>query len=652
QGRYSYYGYGNEQSIELGTCDSLQLWSLLDDAARIGLALVHRRPQLGEVRLLAGELVLDLTRAGDTSDEDGAHVLSVRLALDDGDATQLEPVAFMGRSGHGLVCVERYSEGELGERRISLVRLDHPVPERLRRMALDGVTIAIPAGELARFGAQLYPSLRHIARVVSSDGSFEPPRISPPALVLQVHHGDGHVTEAGWGWRYLVGDEVRLAPLATDPGELDIRDPAAERQVLAAAELLDAELARWGLVDDRGRPADRPVALTGLDTMRFATEALPRLSAVEGIEVEIAGEPAAYRDVSDALTIGVATAEIPGERDWFDLGVTISVEGRELPFADVFVALASGESRLLLDDGAHFSLLEPRLQSLRQLIDEARALSDAPRGELRISRWQASLWSELVALGVVTSQAHAWERQVQGLLSLERVADRDPPDGVRATLRPYQRDGFAWLAALWEHELGGILADDMGLGKTLQALALICHARASGERRPFLVVAPTSVVPGWVAEAARFAPGLRVAVVLETCARSGRAVAEIASSADVVVTTYTLFRLDAAGHRGVSWAGLMLDEAQHVKNHQAATHRCARCLDAPFKLAITGTPMENNLMELWAILSISAPGLFPDPSRFAQRWARPIERGGDRERLERLRRRIKPLVRRRTKEVV
>ncbi|MGH2875521.1 MAG: SWIM zinc finger family protein, partial [Solirubrobacteraceae bacterium] len=362
QGRYSYYGYGNEQSIELGTCDSLQLWSLLDGAARIGLVLVHRRPELGEVRLLAGELVLDLTRAGDTANEDGAHVLSVRLALDDGDATQLEPVAFMGRSGHGLVCVERYSEGELGERRISLVRLGHPVPERLRRMALDGVTIAIPAGELARFGAQLYPSLRHIARVVSSDGSFEPPRISPPALVLQVHHGDGHVTEAGWGWRYLVGDEVRLAPLATDPGELDIRDPAAERQVLAAAELLDAELARWGLVDDRGRPADRPVALTGLDTMRFATEALPRLSAVEGIEVEIAGEPAAYRDVSDALTIGVATAEIPGERDWFDLGVTISVEGRELPFADVFVALASGESRLLLDDGAHFSLLEPRLQ--------------------------------------------------------------------------------------------------------------------------------------------------------------------------------------------------------------------------------------------------------------------------------------------------
>ncbi len=192
----------------------------------------------------------------------------------------------------------------------------------------------------------------------------------------------------------------------------------------------------------------------------------------------------------------------------------------------------------------------------------------------------------------------------------------------------------------------------MGLGKTLQALALICHARGGDSGAgPFLVVAPTSVVSNWVGEAGRFASALRIDAVTDTLARCGRTIAEVAA-ADVVVTTYTLFRLDAHAYRAVAWSGLILDEAQYVKNHQAKTYRCARELAAPFKLAITGTPMENNLMELWSLLSITAPGLFPDPKRFAEQFARPIERDGDAEQLGRLRRRIKPLVKRRTKGLV
>jgi SNF2 family DNA or RNA helicase len=158
-------------------------------------------------------------------------------------------------------------------------------------------------------------------------------------------------------------------------------------------------------------------------------------------------------------------------------------------------------------------------------------------------------------------------------------------------------------------------------------------------------------VSNWVAEAARFAPGLAVDTVTDTLKRSGRAI-ETVADADVVVTTYTLLRLEADAYRTVAWAGLLLDEAQFVKNHQSRTYRCVRELAAPFKLAITGTPMENNLMELWSLLSITAPGLFPDPKRFAEQYARPIERRGDADQLARLRRRIKPLVKRRTKELV
>ncbi len=181
--------------------------------------------------------------------------------------------------------------------------------------------------------------------------------------------------------------------------------------------------------------------------MRLTAEALPRLAQRPDIAVEIAGEPADYRDVGDSLEIGVSTADVAGERDWFDLGVTIGVDGRELPFAEVFAALARGEPQLLLEDGAHFSLLTPQLQSLRGLIDEARALAESPSAPLRISRYQAGLWAELAALGVVTEQAQAWERQVGALLKLDALAGHAPPATLAARPEPVKpgETGWSWI---------------------------------------------------------------------------------------------------------------------------------------------------------------------------------------------------------------
>ncbi len=647
-----YYNYGADKTLDLSGWDSPQLWSLLDEAARRGLTLVHARPGLGELTCHQhGELVLDVTREGDQS-----SLVTAVIRVDGVEAESLEPVLFLGSSGHGVVCAERadVAAGQVPESwRLRLVRLARPAPPRLRQMVLDGERLEIPASELQRFADELCPALRNAATVLSSDGSFTPPEISAPALVLRASYGAEHAVELGWEWAYQVGATTRRARLATNGDGPGFRDLDAERTTLADTILTGTGLERYGLLDCAGRPADAPaVSLTGLDSMRLTTEELPELAQHASIAVEVAGQPADYRDVGDSLTIGVSTAAAADDRDWFDLGVTISLDGRELAFAEVFVALAGGESHMLLADGAHFSLLAPRLQALRQLIEEARALAESPSAPLRISRYQAGLWAELAALGVVTEQAQAWQRQVGALLEIDTVAEHDLPPALEAELRPYQRDGFDWLASLWQLELGGILADDMGLGKTLQTLAMICHARESDPGvGPFLVVAPTSVVSNWVGEAARFAPGLRVGAVTDTLARSGRTIDDVAA-ADVVVTTYTLFRLDAEAYRTVGWAGLILDEAQYVKNHQAKTYRCVRELAAPFKLAVTGTPMENNLMELWSLLSITAPGLFPDPKRFAEQYARPIERGGDAERLARLRRRIKPLVKRRTKELV
>jgi SNF2 family DNA or RNA helicase len=141
-------------------------------------------------------------------------------------------------------------------------------------------------------------------------------------------------------------------------------------------------------------------------------------------------------------------------------------------------------------------------------------------------------------------------------------------------------------------------------------------------------------------------------VVPDTSRRRGGTLDELIEAADVVVTSYTLFRIDFDAYSAAPWSGLVLDEAQFAKNHQSKIHQCARVFPAPFKLAITGTPMENNLMELWSLLSITAPGLFPSPTRFREYYGLPIEKRGDAERLAQLRRRIKPLVKRRTKEQV
>ena len=647
-----YYSGSSERVVELSACECPHLWTLLERASRLDMPLIHAGSELGEVPLLdGGELVLDVTRNGTR----GWSVAAV-LHVGGGPAPELVPVRFIGREAHGLVCADG-SDCEAGTEpegwRVRLVRLARPAAPQLERMLLGGEVLAVPEAAIDRFAQELCPALQRIAPVTSSDGSFEPPLVSEPSLVLQARYGSGTEVEVGWAWAYQVGARSRREPIVFDDRAAGFRDPHAERALLRTVALRGSGLERLGLLDHEGRPLPGPPrALRGHGALELGTAVLPGLAGLSGLVVEIGGEPPAYRDVSDSLSIGVSTGEIARDRDWFDLGVTISIEGRDVPFPEVFAALALGQPWLLLDDGAYFSLADPRLVALARLIEEARAIVDAPPGELRISRYQADMWSELVGLGVVTAQTERWQRVVAPLLSLDSLPDHEAPAGLRAELRPYQRAGFAWLATLWDLELGGILADDMGLGKTVQALALIAHARERDpDLGPFLVVAPTSVAPNWATEALRFVPDLRVELALGTLARSAREIGELAA-ADIVVTTYNLFRLDFDAYRTVPWAGLLLDEAQYVKNHQGKTYRCARALDAPFKLAITGTPMENNLMELWALLSIAAPGLFPDPRRFAEHYAHPIARSADAERLARLRRRIKPLIKRRTKELV
>lgn len=515
------------------------------------------------------------------------------------------------------------------------------------------------------------------------------------------------------------GSDVYSLPVFGYPGEEggEIRDERFEARVLRSVRaILAAHPALSGLEERR---------IEGWETRELLSAILPKLRRVSAVQVRFNGTAPEFVEATDAL-IEITVSE-GNSRDWFGLGIAVKVNNWTVPFAQIFEALDRGADRILLGNGTYFSLRRPEFKTLRTLIAEARELDDAG-DELRINRHQAGLFSELESLAASVHTTARWDAQVRSLLELvegledaeesaekgtEQTLDKGTqdspalqktsrkktsrqiipscpvPTGLQAILRPYQVEGFQWLSFLYEQRLGGILADDMGLGKTVQALALLAHAieehRAASERAakrgesvepfaPFLVVAPTSVIANWAAEATRFLPEAKVVTITETTAGK-TPLAERIAGAHLVLTSYTLLRMDEDAYTGYArtlgrtvddstgeqsapegWGALLLDEAQFVKNTGTRAWSIARAMPARTKIAMTGTPIENNLMELWALLAIVADGLFPSARAFRDLYARPAESGEDPAHAAataaRLRRRIRPLMLRRTKELV
>ncbi|HSP52348.1 MAG TPA: DEAD/DEAH box helicase [Cryobacterium sp.] len=628
------------QWIPIDAFPDRALWDLLADAANAGLPLVTATGQQDPVLVSAvpAGLELDIRRVPD------GLTLHPTLLLGD------EPLArgtfgFIGDPAHG---VYTWADPVGGAPQLTLAPLSGEISRDLRSMAASD-SIAVPGADEAAFLAEFYPFLRHRVTVTSRDDSFALPETPQPVLALTLtHQNDARIT-LHWEWHY---PDYRQ-PLRPVPGDSRFRDGTREGQILhQVRELLASVPALVGQQSGLPMLIER-VTLSGTAMLGFLDAVVPTLEAADHVTVLVAGSAPDYRPADEAPVITVGTTERADDRDWFDLQVAVSVDGEEIPFDSLFRALAAGQQLMILPSGTYFSLDRPELHTLRRLIEEARGLQDAGAESLGISPFQADLWEELQALGVVAGQAAAWRDTVSGLTDVAHIPEQTLPAGVDATLRGYQQAGFDWLSFLYDHQLGGILADDMGLGKTLQAIALMERVREQpGTSAPFLVVAPTSVVSNWAAECARFAPGLRVAAITETAGKRSTTLASLHADADVVVTSYTLFRLDFGDYDTLDWSGLLLDEAQFVKNRKSRAHQCARRLATPFKLAITGTPLENNLMEFWSLLSITAPGLFPSPGRFGDYYQKPIEKDAAEDRLDQLRRRIRPFMLRRTKEQV
>jgi len=254
-------------------------------------------------------------------------------------------------------------------------------------------------------------------------------------------------------------------------------------------------------------------------------------------------------------------------------------------------------------------------------------------------------------LPVVDVDADGWLGDLLSGQAEQRLQPVAAPAGFGATLRPYQERGLAWLSFFSQVGLGACLADDMGLGKTVQLLALLANEKAqrAGSSKPTLLVCPMSVVGNWQREAARFAPMLTVHVHHGSDRLTGDELIQAMSLADLVVTTYALVTRDADTLAGVDWRRVALDEAQNIKNSAAKQSRAVRRLPAEHRVALTGTPVENRLAELWSILDFANPGLLGSASAFRSRFAVPIERHGDDEAAGLLKRVSGPFVLRRLK---
>jgi SNF2 family DNA or RNA helicase len=251
------------------------------------------------------------------------------------------------------------------------------------------------------------------------------------------------------------------------------------------------------------------------------------------------------------------------------------------------------------------------------------------------------------AVPLVDVDADGWLGDLLSGQADRRLGPMAAPAGFAGTLRPYQERGLSWLAFLGDLGLGGILADDMGLGKTIQVLSLI--AAQAPESGPTLLVCPMSLVGNWQREAARFTPGLRVHVHHGADRLDGDSLAVAVAGADLVITSYGVATRDQAALSTLTWARVVCDEAQNIKNHATRQARAVRALPAAARIALTGTPVENRLSDLWAIMEFTNPGLLGSAERFREAYAIPIERHGSEDAADVLKRVTQPFVLRRLK---
>lgn len=388
----------------------------------------------------------------------------------------------------------------------------------------------------------------------------------------------------------------------------------------------------------------------GDDALQFWTEAVGALPDDWDLFI-----PDDLVDVQVRSTALSANARVSSGVDWLSLRLTFESDGIAVTQDELARCLAEGRRYVRLSDGSFAKLDPEKVKAVLLRQAEILATSGAQGGKLPLS--QAGRIQELLEQVGKANVSDGAKELFKKLQNVDEIKLVKKPRNLKAQLRPYQEQGFQWLWFLHDISSGGILADDMGLGKTVQAITLLLavksavekDAKADGKKKfKALIVAPTSVVTNWERELDKFAPSLKH-IVWHGGGRKERT--DELEDADVVITSYALLRRDEEVLAKLDLTYAILDEAQNIKNPLSATARAAKRLKAMRRLALTGTPIENRLSEIWSIFDFVSPGLLGPLDKFEERYARPID-GGDQKAATRLRATIHPFILRRTKAEV
>ncbi|HNQ88149.1 MAG TPA: SNF2-related protein [Verrucomicrobiota bacterium] len=524
------------------------------------------------------------------------------------------------------------------------------LPARCRDLATGA--LRVPRSDVPLFLNQDWPVLC-LAHTVDAGFALEDFRVEEGTLrcrlelrgtflriEARLHHAYGpHRWTAGGG-----GGSVSL-PDPEDPRRYWLRDVEGEQESVA-------RLVRCGFSapDSAGR-----MALEGEHgVLNFFAREYPRLMREWTVTLEPGLETATQRRferVEPRFTI------TPSGQQWFELGIEYATaDGERLSAADLQRLLRSGQSHTRLRSGRTALIDTGAFEEMQETLRDCEP--EQQGGRYRLAARQAGFIAATLE-DVAGPQAGAPADWLEPVRRLSGGGPAACPDlgPLEPVLRPYQKQGVAWLWFLRRNRLGGVLADEMGLGKTLQALAFlqsVIAARKAGdpcaaEPGPSLVVCPTSLVFNWVAEARRYTPGLRV-LALHGAGRQEQWT-EVAAH-DLIVTSYALIRRDAPRYAGIAFDTVILDEAQHIKNRLSQNAQAAKGLRARHRLVLTGTPLENSVLDLWSIFDFLMPAYLGSAREFRERYEIPIARDRDPAVQRRLGRRVRPFLLRRLKREV
>ena len=426
-----------------------------------------------------------------------------------------------------------------------------------------------------------------------------------------------------YGGTIVAGSSSRWAIVQRDEGRCLLRNRTREAELWS--QLLDAGFRR--LRDRRRGEDDAEVAVRELGpAVRSLVE--------HGWQVRADGKP--------VRQAGNLHFRVQTHVDWFELQADVDFAEARVTFPELLAALARGDNTIRLDDGSLGLLPEQWMQDFGLLA----GIADVDGDTVRLHANQIALLDALLATQESVDYDERFNELRKQLADFEGIEESEEPPEFHGELRHYQREGLGWLQFMREFRFGGCLADDMGLGKTVQVLALLLEQRQARKgTEPSLVVVPKSLMFNWRQEAGRFAPQLKV---LEYAGPDRAALRPQFAKHDIVLTTYGTLRRDAVEFKDIPFDYVILDEAQTIKNAGSQVARAARLLTARHRVALSGTPIENHLGDLWSIFEFLNPGMLGRSSAFRSR----VADANDEDSRSQLARALRPFILRRTKQQV